>query len=322
MRILIYGAGVQGSIYGGLLANGGHDVSFLARGSRALQIRSMGLVLQGAAGDPDVRVARPDIVESLEPTDHYDLCLVTVRREQIDGVLPALERSAVSQVIFMHNHADGSQTLLHRVGECRTIIAFPGAGGSLIEDGIVRYALISEQPTMVGRLGGNLRGADLVRKMFRGAGLRICAVGNPDAWLRRHAVMVGAVTGALWEFGCSAAKLAESNDGVADFIRAVREGYRALDAARVRPASLPLRAIFSWMPLRLSVAYWKKYLGSWRGEVLFAAHARHAAVEMAQISDEVAAVMRTTRVPTPTFDRLRRAIPAAELRVGEPLPKM
>jgi hypothetical protein len=89
----------------------------------------------------------------------------------------------------------------------------------------------------------------------------------------------------------------------------VREGYRALDAARVRPAPPALQAIFSWMPLRFSVAYWKKYLGSWRGELFFAAHARHAAAEMAQISDEVMAIMRNTSVPTPTFDRLRRAIP-------------
>ena len=310
MRILIYGAGVQGSIYGALLANGGHDVSFLARGSRALQLRSSGFLLQGAVGDPDVRLAHPAVVESLEPTDHYDICLVTVRREQIDAVLPTLERSTVSQVAFMHNHASGSQTLMHQVGERRTIIAFPGAGGSLAQDGVVRYALISEQPTMVGRFGRNLEGADLILKTFRSAGLSVCAVTDPDAWLRRHAVMVGAMTGALWEFACNAAKLAESNNGVADFIRAVREGYCALDAARVRPAPLALRAIFSWMPLRLSVAYWKKYLGSWRGELLFAAHARHAASEMAQISDEVASVMRSTRVLTPTFDRLRHAIPA------------
>jgi len=56
MRIPIYGAG-QGSIYGALLVDGGHDVSFLARGSRALQLRSAGLEVQGVVGDPDVRVA-------------------------------------------------------------------------------------------------------------------------------------------------------------------------------------------------------------------------------------------------------------------------
>jgi 2-dehydropantoate 2-reductase len=310
MRILIYGTGVQGSIYGTLLANNGHNVAFLARGPRALQLRSVGLQLQGVVDQSDVRLARPTVVESLEPEDDYDLCLVTVRREQIDAVLPALEGSTVSQVAFMHNHADGSQRLMRQVGERRTIIAFPGAGGSLADDGVVRYALIPEQATMVGRFGRNLEGADLIVKTFRAAGLKVCAVSDPDAWLRRHAVMVGAITGALWEFACNANKLAESNDGVADFIRAVREGYRALDAAGVRPAPLALRAIFSWMPLQLSVAYWKRYLGSWRGELFFAAHARHAASEMAQITDEVAVVMRSTRVLTPTFDRLRRAIPA------------
>ena len=51
MRILIYGAGVQGSIYGGVHAESGHDVSFVARGSRAAQLLGGGLVLRGALED-------------------------------------------------------------------------------------------------------------------------------------------------------------------------------------------------------------------------------------------------------------------------------
>jgi hypothetical protein len=43
---------------------------------------------------------------------------------------------------------------------------------------------------------------------------------------------------------------------------------------------------------------------------VFAAHVRHAAAEMATIADEATTIMRSTTVQTPTFDRLRRAIPA------------
>jgi len=310
MHILVYGVGVQGSIYGAILAEQGHQVSLLARGSRALELREAGLTLRGVFGSRDVRIARPVVVESLEPQDRYDICLVTVRRDNIDAILPALAGSGVSQVVFMHNHADGSETLLRRIGEHRTVIAFPGAGGAIGQDGVVSYALIPEQPTMVGMLGTNPDGAVLVTKALRDAGLRVSAVKDPDAWLRRHAVMVAALAGALWRHGCDPAKLVGSRDGVLDFIRAVREGYRALDAAHVPPASLALRAIFGWVPQPLAVAYWRKYLSGERGEILFAAHVRHAAREMATIADEVAAVMHGTTVRTPTFDRLRRSIPA------------
>ena len=46
MSILIYGAGNIGSIYAGLLADAGHDVSILARGERLDRIRDHGVELE------------------------------------------------------------------------------------------------------------------------------------------------------------------------------------------------------------------------------------------------------------------------------------
>ena len=45
MRILIYGAGVIGTFYGVKLSAAGHDVTLLARGRRAEQVRKDGLVV-------------------------------------------------------------------------------------------------------------------------------------------------------------------------------------------------------------------------------------------------------------------------------------
>ena len=293
MRTLIYGAGVQGSIYGGVLAESGHDVSFVARGSRAAQLLGDGLVLRGALGDRTLRIRRPVVVGRLEPDDRFDLCIVTVRREQVEAIVPTLVASAIPLIAFMHNHADGSQSLASRIGP----------------DGVVRYALVAEQPTMIGTLPRFDSGPGAFGNVLRASGLRITLVRDPDAWLRRHAVLVGALSGALWLCGCDAAALVRSRDGVPDFIRAVREGFRALDAVRVAPAPIALRAIFSWVPLTFAIAYWRRYLTGPRGEVVFAAHARHAAGEMAQIAGEVSDVMRGSDVATPVFDRLRKAIP-------------
>ena len=308
MRILVYGAGVQGSIYGALLAKSGHEVTFLARGLRAAQLGS-GLTLKGALGDSDVVIARPVLTTRLNPGDRYDICLVAVRRDQIDAISPSLAASAIPLIAFMHNHADGSQALRDLVGADRCVIAFPGAGGAIDADGTVHYALIAEQPTMVGQGPGLGKRPQDLREMLQEAGLRVRSTRDPDAWLRRHAVMVGALTGALWRYGCDATALVRSRDGIRDFICAVREGYRSLDAVAVAPAPLALRAIFVWAPLTLSVAYWRRYLSGPRGEILFAAHARHAAGEMAQIADEVLVLMRGSGIATPVFDRLRAAIP-------------
>lgn len=309
MRILIYGAGVQGSIYGGILAERGHEVSFVARGSRAAQLLRGGLVLRGALGDRNLRIRRPVIVDRLEPDDRFDACIVTVRREQVDAIVPTLVASAIPLIAFMHNHADGSQSLASRIGPERTVIAFPGAGGTIGPDGVVRYALVAEQPTMIGTLPRFDSGPRAFGNVLRASGLRITLVRDPDAWLRRHAVLVGALSGALWLCGCDAAALVRSRDGIPDFVRAVREGFGALDAVRVAPAPIALRAIFHWVPPAFAIAYWRRYLTGPRGEILFAAHARHAAGEMARIACEVSEVMRGSGLATPVFDRLCKAIP-------------
>ncbi len=291
-----------------MLAQSGHDGTFIARGSRAAELRAGGLVLPGALGDRKMIFPRPIVVGRLEPEDRYDMCLVAVRREQIEAIVPMLAASTIPLIAFMHNHADGSESFARRIGPARTV-AFPGAGGAIDADGVVRYALIAEQPTMIGLPPGFDSRPRAFRDLLRKSGLRVTSVRDPDAWLRRHAVMVAALTGALWRCGCDATALVRSRDGVPDFIRAVREGFRALDAVHVAAAPIALQVIFNWVPLPLSVAYWRRYLTEPRGEILFAAHARHAAGEMAQVADEVREIMRASKIETPVFDRLREAIP-------------
>ena len=76
-----------------------------------------------------------------------------------------------------------------------------------------------------------------------------------DAWLRRHAVFVTAIAGALYEAGGDARRLAANAEGVGTFILAVREGWSALDRRGVKSAPLALRTIFCWAPLPYAVGY-------------------------------------------------------------------
>jgi 2-dehydropantoate 2-reductase len=46
MKILVYGAGVLGSLYGARLKQSGQDVTILARGQRLAEIRTHGIVLE------------------------------------------------------------------------------------------------------------------------------------------------------------------------------------------------------------------------------------------------------------------------------------
>jgi 2-dehydropantoate 2-reductase len=89
MKIVVLGAGVQGTLYGVRLARRGHDVTFVARGNRAAELRGRGAAIHDALTSRS-DVAKLLVVDRLTPDTFADVCIVTVRREQMDDVLPDL----------------------------------------------------------------------------------------------------------------------------------------------------------------------------------------------------------------------------------------
>src|SRR5687767_12447529 len=97
MKVLIYGAGVIGQIFGGRLAHAGHDVSVLARGERARSLADKGITLR--KGGESLHVS-PLILTAVPPDSHYDVVLVTVRRDQVADVVPAVALVSAERIVF------------------------------------------------------------------------------------------------------------------------------------------------------------------------------------------------------------------------------
>jgi 2-dehydropantoate 2-reductase len=285
MKIIVIGAGMQGTLFAVRLASANHSVSLVARGARATELRQRGAIIEHAMSGKRQVVTLP-VVESLDANAQADLSLVTVRREQINEVLPLLQAApGVGRILFLVNNAGSSDFLFERLGRARIILGFPGAAGSL-EAGIDRYVEVREQATVI-----EARAPDLC-DLLRGAGFRVSLVPDMDSWLRRHAVFVTAVGGALYAVGGDTGALAHDKSLVRTVVVAVREGWAAMDRRSVGPASLALRAIFEWVPLPVATWYWQRLLGSARGRYYFAPHARHAVKEMVALAKDVRELMQ------------------------------
>jgi 2-dehydropantoate 2-reductase len=279
LRIVIFGAGVQGTVFAVRLTIAGHQVTLIARPDRAIELRQ-GATIQDLKTMRICTKVLP-VLERLPPDCDADMCLVTVRREQIETVLPDLaQAAAISRVVFMVNHGNGSEYLRAVLGRSRTVVAFPGIAGER-EGTVIRYLDVPQQHTVVDEPAH-----DIV-SLFQKAGFRVGRVRDMDAWLQRHAVFITAIAGALYENGCDARRLAQNPEWVRRFIVAVREGWAALDCKRVASAPLALRTILCWVPLGLSARYWSRLLSSPRGDIYFARHVRHAPAEMASLADDV-----------------------------------
>jgi 2-dehydropantoate 2-reductase len=280
MKIVVFGAGVQGTLYAVRLALAGHDVTIIARGARAEELRRLGAVIRNARSGRSESAHLP-VYDTLPNGLRADLGLVCVRREQIAQALSTLATATgVQRFVWMVNHACGSELLYSSLGRDRTVLGFPGAAG-LIQDGVDVYVDTPEQHTMI-----EFKSQD-VAATLRAAGFRVTCVRNMDAWLQRHAVMITAICCAILTEGGSARRVAENKTLMRQLVLAIREGWQALDRAGVAPAPLPLRAIFQWVPLPVATHYWSRLLISDRGELYFAQHARRSVDEARTLIDDI-----------------------------------
>jgi 2-dehydropantoate 2-reductase len=305
MKILVYGAGVLGSLYAARLQEAGQEVSIVARGQRLADIQEHGLVL--VDGDSGQRTTtRVSAVEGLAPDDAYDLVLVLVRKNQLSAILPALAANrTIPTILFMGNNAAGPDEMVGAVGRERVLLGFPGAGG--YRDGhTVTFKVVSgrQQPTTLGELDG--RTTTRLRQIaaaFKLAGFPVTTSTNMEAWLKTHAAEISPMANAIYMAGGDNYRLAGDRDGLVLLVRAIREGYRVLRALGV-PVTPANHKIFNWIPEPILVALMRRLLSTRTAEIEIAGHANAARDEMKQIADEFRALARTTPVPTPAMDHL------------------
>ena len=103
MRIVIVGAGMQGSLYGARLAHAGHELVFIARGRRAEELRRDGAVIENALTGRRA-TGRATVANTLDPGMTADLCLVTVRRSGLNlhtDQFPTDESPQILEVVVL-----------------------------------------------------------------------------------------------------------------------------------------------------------------------------------------------------------------------------
>jgi len=306
MRILVYGAGVLGSLYAAGLQEAGHDVTMLARGQRLADLHQHGLVLEDDATGQQ-RCVDVGIIHQLLPEDAFDFVLVVVRKNQIPAVLPALAANhATPNVLFLVNNAAGPQTLVDALGRERVLLGFPGAGGARVGQ-VSRYSRGdgTAQPPTLGELDGQLTPRlQAIARALEAAGFPVAICPNMDAWLKTHVAIVSPIANALYLAGGDNYRLAHTRDGLVILARAIREGLRVLRALHI-PILPPLWRLLPWIPEPLMVLQLQRILDSPRAELVMARHANAARDEMQTLADEFQALAQVSGVPTPNIDRLR-----------------
>lgn len=310
LNILIYGAGVIGSIFANKLALSGQNVTILARGDRYSEIKNNGVVLVNPKNGKR-EVAKVNVIKILEPNDIYDYIFVVMQRTQIKNVLPILLQNKSSNIVFVVNTASGYDDYVNSVGENRVIIGFPSAGGER-KNGEVRYfigrgLMRTFQTTTFGEYHCHkTERVSTIVKMFNQAGIPSVYCNNMDAWQKTHVAIVTSIGNSLYSYNCSNYELSKSYSDIVTMIKGIKEGFSVLNALNIKIT--PLKLNYFRLPVFLLVRVFKIVMGTQLAEVTMAKHTSVAREEMIYLQNEFDELIKKSMISTPNIDILRTSL--------------
>jgi 2-dehydropantoate 2-reductase len=141
MRVLVVGAGAVGGYFGALLARGGHEVAFVARGANLAALRADGLRVD-LQGQETWHLAAPVAVEDPAAAPAPELVLVCVKSYDTRAVAAAL-RPAIRPdtiVLSLQNGIENEDVLASVLGLPPLLLALTQIGVALTAPGVVQFS--------------------------------------------------------------------------------------------------------------------------------------------------------------------------------------
>jgi 2-dehydropantoate 2-reductase len=242
MRLLVFGAGAFGTLFGARLCATGQDVSILARGERLEAIRRDGIRIRERVSG-EALTAHPTLVTQVAHARPWDLVIVLVRRAQVDDVLRLIAADHSGDVLVMVNEARGYDPWSAILGP-RLMVGFGGAMAAFDDTGLLLYKIAPRalQPTVIGQPDGEVpERVTRAAAALRQAGFPVQIRRDMEAWQRTHAAWIVP----FMLVSAAAARTGERIDSerVRTWVRATQEGLLAVKASGTPLVPLPFRAL-------------------------------------------------------------------------------
>ena len=223
MKILVYGAGVLGCNLARNLLRAGKDVTLLARGQWAEEIRRNGLRIKDKFS-LRTSVSRIPVAEALAPGDTYDVIFVVVRYTQLETVLPVLRANGTKNIVFVGNNVRARE-LAASLPEKNVLFAFALSAGHRERE---RVASIDLKKITIGQLSDAPSNEGLIGQIFEGTGYKVVYESRMEDYLLCHAAFVMPAAFACYKTDGDLKRLKGNTDYLNRLIDANIEGYRAI----------------------------------------------------------------------------------------------
>jgi 2-dehydropantoate 2-reductase len=304
-RMLVIGAGVNGSVCARALRNAGMDVTVLARGKRYEEVRDEGIVIE----DPfkhQRSVTKVPVINRLDPDDLYDYVLVVVRKNQVADLLPALARNRSPNIVFMTNNLSGPEELTRALGKDRVMMGFVFGAGK--RDGSMIRAISGMGGRWLSAPFGEINGRITPRLtrligILCQAGLSAKASTDIGNYLATHAAMVASVGRLIIKHGCDTYALGRCRADLRLLVDAQRETLAVLRATGFKIIPAMVNMVRFIPPLVLAAAL-RILLRTRFAEVGAGWHCSQAPDEMRELAGELQALVDRAGLPVPALRKV------------------
>ena len=304
-RILVIGAGVNGSVCAARLHAAGVAVTLLARAQRLETLQRDGVVIENPWNQRRT-VAKVALTGELAPSDRYDYILAVVRRNQVPALLPVLAANVSPNVVFMHNNLLGPAEIVQAMGRERVMLGFVFASGK--RDGDIIRAFSAPKRSPMGAPFGELDGSvtprlkQLVSTLRRG-GLPARISTNVVDWLATHAAGVAAIAPMALRYHADLRALARSRDDLRLMIAAMHEAFSVIEAQghKIVPAS---QKLLINLPAFVTEQLSRWLFSSRLGEFGASWHVQQAPDEMQALADDLRQVVLASGLPVPALRKV------------------
>lgn len=295
--MLVLGAGVLGCNLANNFYQDKKDVTLLARGKWAGQIKEHGLVIYHHFGKKTL--SRIPVIEKLEADDLYDVIFVVVRYTQLDSVIPVLKANVTENIVFVGNNVRPEE-YRNMLPEKNVMFAFGSSAGHRESD---HLESVDIKKITIGQLKDDAPNRELISRIFEDTKYRVTYEPNMKDWLLCHAAAVLPIAFACYYTDGDLRKIKRDKVYLNEVMDATISAYEVLD--RNGHEILPESDRSYDKP-----GFKRKYLPFYRlicatkiGKLCTSDHAMNAIDEMSTLNNDLKKYLkRYGEVPSPWLD--------------------
>lgn len=299
MRILVYGAGVLGCNLARDFYHSKQDVTLLARGKWAEEIKNNGLRIKNQLF-LHTSVCHIPVITELKPDDIYDVIFVAIRYTQIDTVIDILRKNQSKNIVFVGNNTSASYTS-SLLKDKNVMFAFLVSAGHRESNRVVSVDL---KKITIGQLVNAQSNEKFINEIFANTKYKVKYEPNMGDYLLCHAVFVVPVAFACYKTDGNLKKLKRNTVYLNKMIDANIEGYRAIKKAGHEILPDDDKEFEGKKYRKICLRFFKLMCATVLGKICASDHAMNAIDEMSALNNDLKKFFDLQGIDYPMWNEL------------------